>query len=90
GDGLPRIAFSNHPSRQLHKSTVENATQLISSPQIKTDMPIRIIKRTTIDGATRLTPLEMNKIAFEIGHHTNVDTQDDTPDNNSTTKTHKS
>lgn len=53
-------------------------------------MPIRIIKRTTIDGATRLTPLEMNKIAFKTGHHTNVDTQDDTPDNNSTTKTHKS
>lgn len=90
GDGLHRIAFSNQPSRQLHKSTVKNATQLISSPQIKTDMPIKIIKRTTIDGATQLTPLEMNKIAFEIGHHTNVDTQDDTPDNNSTTKTHKS
>lgn len=35
-------------------------------------MPVKNIPHTDIPGATKLSPLEMNKITFETGHHSDI------------------
>ncbi len=42
-------------------------------------MTVKQIPKTEPKGATRLTPIDMNKIPFDTGHHSDVPSADSRP-----------